>query len=199
MTTLVRAFPVDLATMVDTHSVRGLLVPYGAVADVVDVTEQGVDTYRESFDAGAFMAQVGTGPVARRVDFVDGHDGGLGKVGYALSLTETERGLEGELRVLPRAWEDVASMLADGIDGLSVGFAPVRTERREGVRHRVRAHLLHVALTPVGQYAGALVEHARAVTDTLPDEAAERAAEQAALLAWLDGAEDAQRAYQIER
>jgi len=181
------------------RTVSGRLVPYGEVADVSDMTADGFERYREAFAPGTFARQIdveGTRSRAQRVAFVDQHSGGLGKVGYALSLREAADGLYGELRVLPAYVADVETMLSDGVDGLSVGFVPHRSQRQpDGVILRTRATLIHVALEAAGAYESAKVLAMRAAADDDDEEAeAERERERyrQELEAWLG--QDAERA-----
>jgi HK97 family phage prohead protease len=176
---LTRGYPCQLrlapdAQAADGRVLEGRLVPYGETADVTDATDQGMERYREAFQPGAFAYQVGKalqdGSVARRVTFVDQHQGGLGKLGYALGLEERADGLYGELRVLPRQVDNVEQLLADGVDGLSVGFVPIRSQRTaDGTRLRTRCHLVHVALEAVGAYSSARVLAMRGAEDELEE------------------------------
>lgn len=184
----------------DARILSACLVPYGQVTDIVDMGPDGApDRYQEAFALGAFQRQVeaaqANGGVARRVTFVDQHMDGLGKLGYALSLREEPTGLFSDLRVLPPFVATVETQLADGVDGLSIGFVPLRTQRQaDGVRLRTRASLIHVALEAQPAYQDAKVLAMRAAQDAADEEAAaQREAEQwrAELDAWL--AQNAER------
>jgi len=195
--TLLRAFGANLRLAPDTSTpdarlLEGRLVPYGETADVVDEGPDGVQRYREAFQAGAFSRQVAAattnGGVARRIAFYDQHHDGLGKVGHLLAFDERPDGLYGTMRVLPRYVADVETMLSDGVDGLSVGFVPLKTMRLDGVRVRTSAHLVHVALEALGAYESARVLALRAAADEV-DEVEQAARERQAfddeLAAWL--------------
>jgi len=175
-------------------------VPYGQVADVLDMGPDGrADRYKEAFSLGAFQKQadasLANGGVARRITFVDQHADGLGKLGYCLSMREEPDGLYGMLRVLPDRVASVETLLADGVDGLSIGFVPLRTHRQaDGVRIRTRASLLHVALEAQPAYEDAKVLAMRAAAEEEDEEAAAlRAAEawRCELEAWM--AQDEER------
>jgi len=202
---LVRTLPVEVRMaadpqLPDARVIEARLVPYGQVAEVADVSPDGLpDRYQEAFSLGAFYRQVeaatANGGVARRVTFLDQHADGLGKLGYALSLREQPDGLYAALRVLPDRVSSVETLLADGVDGLSVGFVPLRTQRQpDGVRLRTRASLIHVALEAQPAYSDARVLAMRAAAEAADEEAQELAEAEhwrAELEAWM--AQDQER------
>ena len=166
--TLYREIPEPLET-VDRDSVAGLIVPWNQAADILEVRDGELVEYREAFDPGAFDKQAlsGNPGTIRKIEFVDGHAGGLGKTGYALDLETRDNGQWALFRVLPRFADDVRTMIRDGVDGLSVGFHPKRggTVVRDGVQVRTDAHLVHVALTPTPKYVEARTMAMRAAQE----------------------------------
>lgn len=205
---LVRAVPTELtmspdSQVPDARVIEARLVPYGQVADVADYLPDGTpERYREAFSLGSFArqceaAQANAG-VARRVTFLDQHEGGLGKVGYALSLREQPDGLYGALRVFPDKVSSVQTLLGDGVDGLSVGFVALRTQRQmDGTRVRTRASLIHVALEAEPAYTSARVLSMRAGEDEASEgttEADEAILWRSELDAWLAADEERREA-----
>jgi HK97 family phage prohead protease len=184
----------------DRSTLVGRYVPWDIPAHVVDPTPTGVERYQEGFRRGAADRQLhGSAETKRFIAFVDQHDGGLGKIGYTLDLSDEPDGLYGHLRVLPRYLDDVETMIGDGITGLSVGFRPLRHRVEDGVTWRTAVLIEHVALEPLGAYPGAEVVAWRTAADELAAaeavDLAERAARRTALAAWLDEQEAAQAAF----
>lgn len=189
------AGPVEL---LDERTLRGRVVPWGEQARIVELDDAGrPDQYREMFSRGAFDAQLtAQNPgVVRKVEFRDTHDGGLGKMGWCLDLVDSDDGLYGTFRLREANLDDVAQMIADGIDGLSVRFHPLRggtqadRSGRDRLVTRTRAYLVHVALVPVPAYASARVLALRDSPDELlaeQDAADARTRELADLQAWLE-------------
>lgn len=142
---------------VDSNTVAGMIVPWNVDVDVVELDDRGrLDRYTESWQPGAFDAQATSGNrgTLAKIEFIDTHAGGLGKVGYALELETRDDGEWSLFRVLPRYRDDVMQMIDDGYDGLSVGFLPKRGGTQTDGRRRIRtdAHLVHVAITPTPKY-----------------------------------------------
>lgn len=197
---LIRAMPGPVE-LVDRDTIRGRMVPWGVDAEVVDELPGGrYDRYIESFASGAFDAQRTSGNrgTINKIEFVETHTGGLGKIGYALELDNRDDGAWAVFRVLPRHRDDIAQMVDDGIDGLSVRFIPkrdgTRVEGRVGrLERRVRTdvHLEHVALVAEPTWSDARVLAMRALA--AEDEAAAAAERQAradVLLAEMDSHRD---------
>lgn len=201
---LVRAYRSEVHQL-DPETLDARLVPYGVQADVAELTPDGVRSFVEEFEAGAFDRQV-TSPepgVVRRINLLDEHEGGSGKVGVATMLVEKADGLHGRFRLLPTRAADVAALLDAGIGDVSIGFVPLKggTYQRGNVTVRSRAHLVHVALEAVGAYPGAEVLAMREAADIEVVEAeaeAERRQAAADLDAWLE-AERAKQAALLER
>lgn len=163
----------------------GRLVPYDVSTRVVDVVDGGkLDVYHEGFRSGAFATQAAsTEPgVVKRVAFWHTHDhnDGAGYFGPARSLVEKPDGLHGEFRVLSSKRADLADLLDEGINQLSIEFREMRggtSVDDDGVRWRTDARLGGVVLDPRGAYPGAEVLSYRSLDD-LADEAAEAQAEE---------------------
>lgn len=167
------------------RQLTGRLVPYNEAADVLDILEgDDMDLYREGFRPGAFSLQVNAEAknTRTRIGLIHRHDGGLGYLGPFIALREAPDGLYGDVRILPTKGDDVAALLEDGVDELSIEFRLPRSGDHtvvdnEGVRWRTRAHLDAVALEPKGAYRSAQVMAYRAEVDELEAEAAKLAAE----------------------
>ena len=142
---------------VDRTTLVGRYLPWDTPAEVVDLGPNGAERYREGFRRGAVDAQLRNPEWQKAILFVDGHEGGLGKLGYTLELADEADGLYGRVRVQSTHLADVEQMLGDGITGLSVGFLPRRHAQADGVRWRTDVRLQHVALVPVGAYESAQV------------------------------------------
>jgi hypothetical protein len=205
----VRAFPADLAYREGV--LVGRFVPYNVSTTVLDKLPDGtVDIYDEGFRPGAFARQAASPEpgVIQRIGLVHAHEGGLGYLGPARALAERPDGLYGEIAVLRSRRDDVADLLAEGIDELSIEYREpprgVTTEvDADGIRWRVAAHLDRVALEPQGAYSGARVLAYRAELDAIAaEEAAQHAAEeadrQAAAAAEEAAAEEARVAAEAE-
>ena len=182
----------------DRCTLVGRYLPWDEPADVVDLGPGGAERYREGFRRGAVDRQLhASREVQQFISFVDGHEGGLGKLGMTRVLRDEPDGLYGEIRVLPRALDDVDAMLEEGITGLSVGFVPIAHREADGIRWRTRVALEHVALVPMGAYPSAQIVAWRQAADELEvaevadsehrAKVAEVLAARAALVAQFDG------------
>ena len=190
---LYRSFPSTVERVsAEVLSVRA--VPYGVKASVVEVTPTGVESYEEAFAPGAFVKQAtSTEPgVVRRVNLVDEHEGGSGKLGVATALRDDASALAADFFVLPSRRDDLDGLLRIGVDAVSIGFVPLANGtrvQRDGTRLRTRAHLVHVALVAQGAYPGAEVLAFRDAADVAEAEAAAEAEAERArreLAAYLD-------------
>ena len=153
--TLHREVAVRIAQDGDGRTLVSRLVPYGEVATVND----GDGPYQETFDTGAFKAQM---RAAHRIKaFLNfRHRQGLSDIiGHAANIEDRGDGLHGELRVLDVPDGDKALKLVEAgeLDRISIEFQPVKDDVIDGVVHRVAARLLGVALVPEGAYGGAQV------------------------------------------
>ena len=153
---LIRAFPGDLALRSDGRTVVGLACPWGEVARVRDGSGP---AYDETFRRGAFARTITERGDRVKVYANHSHRQGASPIGKAVRLTETDAGLEAELRISATAAGDEALQLVrDGaLDSLSVGFSPLRTVREGGRTVRTEVALGEISLVPYGAYDGARV------------------------------------------
>ncbi len=162
---LVRTFPLRLERTGDGRTLEGCCVPYGEASKV---TDDGVNTYYEVFEPGAFARNL---KAASRIELRYEHgDNMLDIVGRALELTEEASGLYGSFRVFDGHVGDHAlTLVEEGVlPGLSVGFIPKRRggERRtaEGTIVRDLCHLHEVSLCRQPAYDRAVVTSIRSAT-----------------------------------
>lgn len=169
----------------DGHELVGRVVPWAEPAHIVELDDTGRPVeYREQFERGAFAGQIdaANAGVVRNIELRDQHDGGYGKLGYALALEDRDDGLWGRFRVRSSDIDYVREAVADGVDGLSIRFHVLRggTRKIGDVLSRVRAHLAHVALVATPAYASARVALARSDGAVTAEEAlAEQQADEA--------------------
>jgi len=166
-----RAFGLAADVDLTGRTLSARFVPYGVVADVVDVFDGQAVRYREGFDPGAFAVQATSREpgVARRIAMrhLHGRGEGLGYLGSVSALHEQPDGLHGDVLLSPSRVDDVADLLAQGVDGVSVEFhSPAGgTQTRDGVQWRTRAVLHAVSLEPQAAYVGAKVLSMREATE----------------------------------
>jgi HK97 family phage prohead protease len=151
-----RASPIHLELREDGRTLAGLAVPYGI--------EVQIGRYRERFVRGAFAD-------ARPEDvpLMAVHDHETLPIGRAISLTETQAGLEAELRVSQtQRGDEVLALVKDGAaTGLSVGFVPVedRWNQDRTIVERIKARLVELSITAFPAYAGARILAVRTEPD----------------------------------
>jgi HK97 family phage prohead protease len=129
--------------------VVGLVVPYDETTYLVPNPDG------ERIRRGAFSRSIKHRE--QKVPLLRAHDPGL-VMGRSRCFTETAEGLLGEFVVNDGARGD--DLLEDArtgyLDGMSVGFSAVRTERADdGVREVVEARLVEVSMVGVPAYEGA--------------------------------------------
>lgn len=161
---LFRSFePQQLAFIDDGRTVETRVVPYGVIAEVWSIDDQGGKRYSETFDRGSFSrAEKAPFRVKLQIDHVGGE-----LVGFGRELMEDDQGLLGRFRLLETRAGLARELIQEfGYSGLSVGFIPLPggSERKHGIVHRTAVHLDHVAVVPVGTeaYAGSRVLALRA-------------------------------------
>lgn len=190
---LFRSFPSTIERS-SPETLTARIVPYGVKASVVEMGPDGVEQYEEAFAPGAFARQASsteTG-VIRRVNLVDEHEGGSGKLGIAVALRDSPDALAADFMILPTRRADVDALLASGVSDVSIGFVPLRSgtsRMRDGTRLRQRAHLVHVALVAAGAYPGAEVLAFRDAAEADAEDAAivqDRDRERLELAGWLE-------------
>jgi HK97 family phage prohead protease len=127
----------------DGRTIYGIAVPYDVEqrinANLVEVFRKGV--FRDVTRA------------ANRVKLLFQHKADA-PIGRAVVLEEREDGLYGEFRVSKtEAGDEALELVRDGVlSNLSVGFSPLRDEKRDGVVNRIKAHLAEVSLVTFGAY-----------------------------------------------
>lgn len=158
--TLYRATHADLEIRESERIVAGLAVPFGEVAEV---TDRGGNPYEEAFERGAFAKTIAERP---DVKFLALHDSrNRLPLGVATLLREDHHGLYGEFKVSKtREGDDALESIRDGaLNGLSVGFQPVKERRGDGgVVVRTEVKLREVSAVPWAAYAGGRVLAVRA-------------------------------------
>lgn len=161
-TILRRTFPLKLERSGDGRTLEGCCVPYGEAAEVSD---DGVTTYWEVFEPGAFTRNL---RAASRIELRYEHRDGLADiVGRALQLSEESSGLYGAFRVFDGAVGDQALRLVEEgiLPGLSVGFLPKRRgalrKTAEGTVIRDLCHLEEVSLCRAPAFDKAVVTAVR--------------------------------------
>lgn len=161
-----RTFPLRLERAAgDGRTLEGCCVPYGEASRV---TDDGVTTYYEVFEPGAFARNLkAPGRVELRFEH---RDGMLDVLGRAVELSEQSSGLYGSFRVFDGYVGDHALQLVEEgvLPGLSVGFVPKRRggERKtnEGTVVRDICHLAEVSLCRTPAYDRAVVTAVRSAS-----------------------------------
>lgn len=167
---------VDFEMRDDGRTLTGRIVPYGEVADVIDIdetTKQPV-RYREQFLPHSLAAMVqgfnarGGGTSKRSNCFVplliDHRDNFDSMIGQAIELTDADDGAYATFRL----YDDdritkIRSVLSESHSGLSVSFRDTRNPKLvDGVVSRVQVIINHVAATPTPAYVGAGIDSIRA-------------------------------------
>jgi len=130
----------------DGRTVAGIAVPY-------DVEQRIGPNLVEVFRRGAFEAVARN---AHRVKMLFQHKADA-PIGRAIMLEERDGGLYGEFRISKtEAGDEALELIRDGVlSNLSVGFQPLRDEKRNGVVNRIKAHLAEVSLVTFGAYGDA--------------------------------------------
>lgn len=148
----------------DGRTVVGVAVPFDTPTDV--------GGYHEAFTCGAFartIAERGPG----RVKVLAQHAATANPIGRATVLREDPTGLYAELRISKtQAGDEALELIRDGaLDGLSIGFTPVRESQdpRTGVVHRVEVRLHEISLVNFPAYDTARVAHVRSTASPYSD------------------------------
>src|SRR5262245_61549469 len=160
--TVTRALSATVDLDGDGRTIVGRVLPYGAPTLVCD---PGGEPYTEVWSKGAFRGQLNA---ANRVPLVWAHDEGTitNQLGHAVTLTESDGGLEGTFRAVGAPGDHALELVRAGMArGLSVHAAITRSRARtDGVIERQAARLIHVALVPTPAYADATVTAIRSQT-----------------------------------
>lgn len=171
--TISRAFAADLEVRADStgRTVHGIIVPFDTVARVSD----GGPAYDEAFRRGSFAKTIAER--GDRVKLLSQHNARSNPLGRATLLREDAAGLYGEFRVSKTsAGDEALELLRDGaLDSFSVGFAPVKNEKRGRVTWRTEVALREASLVTFPAYEGALVGGVRSLLGLSDDDLAELA------------------------
>jgi uncharacterized protein len=177
-----RAFDGDIEVRADAsgRTVRGIFVPWDREARVSD----GGPFYREAFQRGSLTKTFSER--GDRVKFLSQHDARSNPLGRAVLLREDAAGAYGEFAVSrTQAGDEALELIRDGVlDSFSVGFTPVKHEKRGEVVVRTEVALREVSLVTFPAYEDARVAGIRAALDELPE------SERAALIAMWATARD---------
>lgn len=151
MSILRRAAWADLEVRSDQRTIVGLAAPFDEPADI--------GPYVETIKPGAFARTIAER--GDRVKLLALHDDRSLPLGRATALHEDARGLIVEARVSKtHAGDEALALVADGaLDGLSVGFFPVRdrwTADRTAV-DRLEVRLVEISLVTTAAYESARV------------------------------------------
>lgn len=158
--TLHRSFAnVELRAAGDGRTLVGLAVPFDQPTNV--------GGYTESFTRGAFARTIAERGAAR-VKILAAHSASVNPIGRATVLREDPAGLHVEMRISKTALGDeVLALVDDGaLDGLSIGFQPVRAFNNPttSVVERTEVRLNEISVCAFPAYDGARVLAVRSVT-----------------------------------
>jgi HK97 family phage prohead protease len=130
----------------DGRTIVGIAVPY-------DVEQRISPNLVEVFRKGVFRDVT---RAANRVKLLFQHKTDA-PIGRAIMLEERDGGLYGEFRISKtEAGDEALELIRDGVlSNLSVGFQPLKDEKRSGVVNRIKAHLAEVSLVTFGAYGDA--------------------------------------------
>jgi Escherichia/Staphylococcus phage prohead protease len=168
---LYRATPVDLELRGDGRTVVGIAMPFD---QPTEIREDG-RTFTELFRRGAFTKTIRErGPQA--VKTFAKHQRASLPIGRASVLREDPTGLYAELRVSKTvAGDEVLSLIDDGaLDGLSIGFAPIKDRQVRGGVERLEVALYEVSVVDYPAYVGATIAGVRSDEHRISPEAAAR-------------------------
>lgn len=152
---LSRAFAGDIEVRAagEGRTIAGIFVPWERAARVSD----GGPSYMEMFQRGSLAKTIQErGP---RVKFLAQHNARQNPLGRATLLREDAAGAYGEFVVSKtQAGDEALALVRDGaLDSFSVGFAPVKHERRDNVVVRTEVRLNEVSLVTFPAYEDARV------------------------------------------
>ena len=167
MTDLNRAFVGDIEVRADStgRTIAGIFVPWDSPAMVSD----GGRPYREQFQCGSLAKTIRER--GDRVKFLSQHDSRTNPLGVAKVLREDAAGAYGEFVVSrTQAGDEALELVRDGsLDSFSVGFTPVKHEKRDGVLVRTEVALREVSLVTFPAYEDARVAGIRSLRAALDD------------------------------
>lgn len=161
---ITRAYRADMQVEATGRTVVGIAAPFGVRTQVKDWEGE----YEESFQRGAFAKTIAEN--GQRVKFLDRHRRDTDPLGTAVRLEESEEGLVAEMRVAKTArGDEVLELIRSGaVDGLSVGFNAVETDRKTtsgGRKHFVRTEvrLREISAVPFPAYEDAVISGVRGI------------------------------------
>jgi len=154
----------------DGRTLEGCIVPYGQVAEINEMTPDGLVRYREQFLPGSLEYQAqgisrrGNGAfiwlnLDHQMDFDS-------KIGHCVSMRSEPDGAYAAFKLYPGTdLPKVRGMLRESHTGLSVNFADRRPPKViDGVVSRVQVIIDSVAATPTPAYVGAGITMMRSFT-----------------------------------
>lgn len=147
----------------DGRTITGIAAPFDAPTQIRD----SLGTYTEVIERGAFARTIRErGP--ERVKLLALHDAAQFPIGRATLLREDPNGLYAEFRVAatPRGDEALQLVREGALDGLSIGFVPIRDawSNDGGTRTLLEVKLLEVSLVSWPAYDSARVSAVREAT-----------------------------------
>jgi len=152
------------------RTIYGLAVPYGVTATVDD----GLGPYRERFAPGAFTRSIRER--GSKIRLFTMHESRRLPIGRPVDLTEHRDGLHAAFMVAAtRDGDEALELVRSGtVNGFSIGFAPVRERKVEGVVERIEASLREVSLVWQPAYESALVAGVRSAPASVSVDVARR-------------------------
>jgi HK97 family phage prohead protease len=150
-----RAFTgdIEVRASAEGRTIAGIIVPWDQKARVSD----GGPSYDEMFRRGSLAKTIRER--ADRVKFLSQHNARTNPLGVARVLREDAAGAYGEFVVSKtQAGDEALELVRDGaLDSFSVGFTPVKHEKRDGVVVRTEVRLNEVSLVTFPAYEDARV------------------------------------------
>ena len=179
----------------DGRTLEGCIVPYGQVAEITEVTADGLVRYQEQFLARSldYQAQAiqrrGNGAfiwlnLDHQMDFDS-------KIGHCISMRSENDGAYAAFRLYPgNDLPKIKGMLRESHTGLSVNFADRRAPKLiDGVVSRVQVILDSVAATPTPAYVGAGITSMRSFSGDIDNLGTPELDRVKAMLAELKGSQ----------
>jgi HK97 family phage prohead protease len=161
--TLTRIAPdLELSRSGDGRTVCGIIAPFNRATTVDD----GAGPYREAFVPGSFAKTIAER--GHKVQFRAHHAKRTNPLGVASLLREDAAGVYGEFRVSKtQAGDEVLELVNDGaLDSFSVGFAPLRSRKANGIVERIEVALREVSIVCDPAYSDAVVMAVREETSS---------------------------------
>lgn len=161
----------------DGRTLTGRIVPYGEVANIVELDDETGELvrYQEQFLANSLMAMA-QGFQARGGKFVplliDHNDNFDNMIGHATELRSEDDGAWGSFRLYDdERMTKIRSVLTESHTGLSISFRDTRAPKLiDGVVSHVQVHVGHVAATPAPAYPSASIASLRATQGPMADD-----------------------------